>query len=58
MCQKISVIDLANNHTTTLKCELKVVSRMPSMKRPTAVFARTVVTISKQIPLEATRFPM
>ena len=28
------------------------------MKRPTAVFARTAVTISKQILLEATWFPM
>ena len=45
--QKISVIDLVYNHTITLECELKVVSRMLSMKRPTAVFARTAVTIFK-----------
>ena len=39
ICQKISVIDLVYNHTITLECELKVVSRMPSTKRPAAVFA-------------------
>ena len=38
--QGISVIDLVYNHTITLECELKVVSKMPSMKRPAAVFAR------------------
>ena len=43
--QKNSVIDLVYNHTITLECELKVVSRMLSTKRPTAVFARTAVTI-------------
>ena len=58
ICKKISVIDSVYNHTITLECELKVVSKMPSMKRPTAVFAKTAVTISKQIPLEATWFPM
>ena len=40
ICKEISVIDLVYNHTITLECELKVVSKMPSMKRPAAVFAR------------------
>ena len=58
MCKKISVIDSVYNHTITLECELKVVSRMPSMKRPAAVFARAADITSKQVPLEATWFPM
>ena len=57
ICQKISVIDLVYNHTITLECELKIVSRMPSTKRPAVVFARATDTISKQIPLDATWFP-
>ena len=31
ICKKISVIDLVFNHTITLECELKVVSRMPCL---------------------------
>ena len=58
ICQKISVIDLVYNHTITLECELKVVSRMPSTKRPAAMFARAADITSKQIPLETTWFPM
>ena len=58
ICQKISVIDLVYNHTITLECELKVVSRMPSTKRPAAMFARAADITSKQIPLEATWFPV
>ena len=58
ICKKISVIDSVYNHTVTLECELKVVSKMPSMKRPAAVFARTADITSKQVPLEATWFPM
>ena len=58
ICQKISVIDWVYKHSITLECELKVVSKMPSMKRPAVVFARAADIISKQVPLEATPFPM
>ena len=58
ICKQISVIDLVYNHTITLGSELKVVSRMPSMKRPVAVFSRAADITSKQVPLEATWFPM
>ena len=53
ICKKISVIDLVHNHTIALECELKVVSKMPSMKRPAVVFARAADIISKQVPLES-----
>ena len=43
ICKKISVFDLVHNHTIALECELKVVSKMPSMKRPAVVFARAAL---------------
>ena len=47
MCKKISAIDSVYNCTMALECEFKGLSRMPSMKRSAAVFARAAVTISK-----------
>ena len=58
ICKKISVIDSVYNHMIALECELKVVSKMPSMKRPAALFARAADITSKQVPLDATWFPM